>query len=193
MSKNTVDQFDILSVSVARSLPRDLLGKDTQYWSEHEDELAQVLDRALRRTTEAKLLTVDYQSLPTLVKMPTDEHPADRDTHQIDLNKIELILTLKPEDDDRIGGEENLKRLKATGKRLLDVRVMEELLKRPELIPESWKEVGAVYFWGTIFRNSYGERYVAYLFWTGGAWHCLFHWLGNDWDSDAPAASLASA
>lgn len=193
MSKNTVDQFAELTSVVTRTMPRDLLPVDMQYWIQHQAELAQLLDRAMRRTTEAKFLTVDYGVLPSLVEMEIVERYVRSDADQIDLNKVELTLTLKPSDNGSVGGEDNLKRLRATGKRLLDVRVMEELLQHPELIPESWKKVGAVYFWGTIFRRSVGDRCVACLYWSGGAWSWNCVWLVGTWDSSDPAASLASS
>jgi hypothetical protein len=193
MSKNTVDQFAELTSVVTRTMPRDLLPADMQYWIQHQAELTQLLDRAMRRTTEPKLLTIDYRVLPSLVNMEIVEHHVRSNTDQIDVSKVELILTLKPSDNGSVGGEENLKRLRATGKRLLDVRVMEELFQHPELIPESWKKVGAVYFWGTIFRNSDGYRFVAYLCWDGVAWYWSSFWLDNAWRSLSPAASLASS
>lgn len=194
MPKNTVDQFAELSSVFVHTMPRDLLPADMQYWIQHQAELAQVLDRAMRRTTEPKLLTVDYSVKPSSVEMEIVERCVRSNTDQIDLSKVELTLVIK--DLERsVDGYENLRRLRATGKRLLDVRVMETLLQHPALIPESWKKVGAVYFWGTIFRRSDGTRYVACLHWRSCSerWHWYYSWLGDDWKSSGPAASLTSS
>lgn len=92
-----------------------------------------------------------------------------------------------------VNGEKNLKRLKAraeeTGEILLDVRVMEELLAYPHLIPEEWKN-SITHFWGTIFRDAGGARYVAYLVWIEGGWSWSYTRLELDWRSFKPAAVL---
>lgn len=192
MSVNTIGQFAKLVATVSRSLPRDLLGKDVGYWLQNQTELKEVLDRALRRTAERKLLSIDYSVAPTIFDMAIEEHPTRCTTDQIDLNKIELTTTLK-KDGEYIGGEENLKRLKATGKRLLDARVLEELFKNPEFIPEEWLKRGAVYFWGTIFRGADGDRCVAYMYWNGERWVYRSRWLDRVWGPHRLGASLATS
>ncbi|MBI2035175.1 MAG: hypothetical protein HYT12_00635 [Candidatus Liptonbacteria bacterium] len=140
---------------------------------------------------ESGLLTIDYLIRPSLVNLNVVEHPNRSDVVQIDLAKVERVLTLKP-GENYVRGEENLKRLKKKGKVLLDVRVLEECLKNPHLIPDSWKE-GVTYFWGTIFSDSHGDRRVAYLYWFGGRWYWYYFWLGLGWHSLRPAACLASS
>jgi len=141
--------------------------------------------------TKSNLLIVDYDVAPSLVDLKIKTHPERKDIVEYDLSKIERVLTLKP-GEDSILGHKNLKRLKASGKILLDVRVLEELLKHPELIPEEWKN-GVTYFWGTIFRNSDGHLCVAYLRWLGSSWEWDCSWLGYGWSDDEPAACLASS
>ena len=148
---------------------------------------------------KSNLLIVDYSIAPSLVNLKIKSHPGRKDIVKYDLSRIERVLTLKS-GENRISGHENLKRLKATGKILLDVRVLEELLKHPELIPEEWKK-GITYFWGTIFRYSVGYLYVAYLlwngsrwdwddYWDGSEWYWYCSWLDDDWNGHEPAACL---
>ena len=70
--------------------------------------------------------------------------------------------------------------------------VLDYLLKNSQLIPEEWKGK-AVFFWGTIFRDSDGSLYVRYLHWSGASWQWRngCRWLGNDFLSCNPSA-LAS-
>jgi len=139
--------------------------------------------------TKSNLLVVDYGVAPSLIDLKVKAHPKRKDIAKYDLSKIERVLTLKSREN-CISGHENLKRLKASGRTLLDIRVLEELLKHPELIPEEWKN-GRTYFWGTIFRHSGGRLFVACLDWGGGGWDWHFHWLGLAWDDYGPAACLA--
>lgn len=67
-------------------------------------------------------------------------------------------------------------------KTVLNLCILDYLLKHPELIPEEWKK-GETYFLGTIFRDSNGFRSVAYLTWYGSTWgwcFCLFDCNRND-------------
>lgn len=141
------------------------------------------------------LLTVDYSVRPSLVKFDTVEHPDRKDVATIDLSKVSRVLTLR-EDETFVGGEENLRRLKKraeeTGETLLDVRVLEELLKHPHLIPEEWKK-GVTYFLGTIFRDSDGNRYVVCLVGDGGRWGWSHRWLEVSWSFDKFAAVLCKS
>lgn len=138
------------------------------------------------------LLTVDYSVRPSLVKLDLVEHPSRNDVATVDLSKVNRVLTLR-EGESYVGGEENLRRLKErakeTGETLLDVRVLEELLAHPHLIPEEWKS-GVTYFWGTIFRDADGNRSVPCLIWNGKRWYWNYIWLAYDWNLNKPAAVL---
>ncbi|MDO8516116.1 MAG: hypothetical protein Q7S28_02600 [bacterium] len=140
--------------------------------------------------TEKNLLTVDYSVKPSLVNLRLESHVSRTDTVIIDPAKIDLAVMLSS-GEGSISGKENQKRLKASGKTLLDVRVMEELLKHPELIPDSWKGK-YVFFWGTIFRDADGRLSVPCLCWGGDGWYWDDRWLSYVWNSDSPAACLAS-
>jgi len=77
------------------------------------------------------------------------------------------------------------------GKPVLNANVLDYLLAHPELIPEDWKDK-AVFFWGTIYRDSDGRLCVRYLIWDDGRWNRRYHWLDNGWNASSPAAlSLA--
>ncbi|MEI7513396.1 MAG: hypothetical protein WCJ74_02115 [bacterium] len=84
-------------------------------------------------------------------------------------------------------------------KRVLNANLLDYLIKSENqyLIPESWKKdenenTRYIFFWGTIYRGSSGSLYVRDLFWYGGGWVSSYRWLGDDWDGDDPALSLAS-
>jgi hypothetical protein len=56
------------------------------------------------------------------------------------------------------------------GKRVANATTLGRLLRRPGQIPKEWKcnEAGEtiyIHFWGTLFRDRYGNRWVKYLFW----------------------------
>jgi len=74
---------------------------------------------------------------------------------------------------------------------VLNACILDALRANPQLIPDEWK-TGFTYFWGTIFRNVYGVLCVEYLCWLGGRWRWDYSWLGRDWNSNNPAAVLAS-
>lgn len=104
-----------------------------------------------------------------------------------DASKIELYVTEKQKDG-YVKGEDLQKDLES--KQVLNANVLDFLLKNPNLIPEKWKGK-AVFFWGTIYRHSFGFLCVRCLFWDGTEWG-WGGWLGSDFGGDSPAACLAS-
>jgi hypothetical protein len=104
--------------------------------------------------------------------------------------EVARYLSEKQKDGKVVGGHELRQEL--ADKPVLNACVLDYLLKHPELIPEEWKN-GVTYFWGTIFRRSGGNLYVAYLFWGGGGWRWRCDWLGYGWRDYEPAACLASS
>jgi hypothetical protein len=58
-------------------------------------------------------------------------------------------------------------------------------------IPEEWKEK-AVFFWGTIYRDSDGRLIVRYLYWDDGVWRWGCSWLVRQWVARPPVAVSAS-
>ena len=106
------------------------------------------------------------------------EWPAKVRLHLSDKQKIDWIEGNKL--------YEELKKQK-----LLNTNVLDYLLKNPSQIPKEWKEK-YVFFWGTIYRDSDGDRVVRCLCWLGGEWDWLYDWLGFDFHGYDPAAVLAS-
>ena len=84
-----------------------------------------------------------------------------------------------------IEGNELRKKLK--GKPVLNACVLDYLLANPQLIPEEWKGK-AVFFWGTIYRDSDGDLCVRYLFWDDVGWSWSCGWLDVSFDDGDPAA-----
>ena len=115
-----------------------------------------------------------------------------RDDGKLYANGKEVVRYLSPNQQNGkvIQGHKLRKELK--DKQVLNACIMDALLANPQLIPDEWKS-GYTYFWGTTFlRRASGLLCVGYLCWDGDGWvwYCL--WLGLDWDSRGPAASLAS-
>jgi hypothetical protein len=103
---------------------------------------------------------------------------------------IGLYLDSGQENGKCIGGDDLRKVLK--NQKVLNANVLDFLLKHPELIPEEWKGK-AVFFWGTIYRDSDGYLCVRYLYWYGDRWGWLYcRWLAYDWYGSNPAAVCAS-
>jgi hypothetical protein len=133
------------------------------------------LKPAREKKKQNSLLTVDYSIKPSLIGLAIDSHPTRTDVVNIDPRKIERVSMLRL-GERSITGHEFLRRLKELGKELYDVRLMEELYKNPEKIPEEWK-IGRTYFWGTIFRVG-DNLCVACLCWYGGRWNQDYSYLG---------------
>lgn len=136
-------------------------------------------------------LMVDYSVKPSLISLAVESHVDRSDIAEIDISKLTRVQMLR-DGESSISGHDYLKRLKESGVPMLDVRVMEELLK-PEnqhLIPEDWKK-GLTYFFGTIYRNSDGNLCAPCLSWGGGEWVWGYGWLDDGWSGRGFGASLA--
>lgn len=105
-----------------------------------------------------------------------------------DPTRVKLYLSDKQKDG-AIEGNKLRKELK--GKPAFNANVLDYLLANPNLIPEEWKGK-AVFFWGTIYRDSGGSLCVRCLVWDGGGWLWCSNWLGSDWGDLSPAAVPAS-
>jgi len=75
---------------------------------------------------------------------------------------------------------------------VFNANLLDWYLKHPEHIPEEWKGK-AVFFWGTIYRDSGGRLVVRYLVWYGDQWRWFCDWLDHGFDDNYPAAVPASA
>lgn len=107
----------------------------------------------------------------------------------IDGKKILLYLSKKQMNGKTIVG--NDLREEVSGKQVLNAIILDYLLAHPELIPEEWKGK-AIFFWGTIYRDSGGGLCVRCLYWDGGQWDWGSRWLGRGFGGYNPAALLAS-
>ncbi len=99
-------------------------------------------------------------------------------------DEVELYLCDKQKDG-VIEGNKLRKLLK--GKPVLNANVLDHLLDNQQLIPEEWKGK-AVFFWGTIYRNSDGNLCVRYLYWDDDRWRWNDGWLGGSFGGGDPAA-----
>jgi len=104
-----------------------------------------------------------------------------------DASKVELYLSKKQ----RSGSiEGNKLREELKGKKVLNANVLDYLLANPKVIPKEWNGK-AIFFWGTIYRDSDGSLCVRFLRWGGAGWYWGSGWLGLGFNGGYPAA-LAS-
>lgn len=103
---------------------------------------------------------------------------------KFDPAKGSLYLSEK-QNNGRISGHDL--RTELRGKPVMNANVLDWLLDHQEFIPEEWKGK-AVFFWGTIYRNSGDKLVVRYLYWNGSKWNSHCNWLDIGFDSDNPAA-----
>ena len=96
----------------------------------------------------------------------------------IDLTKVTRVLMLEP-GETSISSGENLRRIKASGgKTLLDIRVMEEFLRRPWFIPEEFSNRLHYSFLGHYFtRCARGTLCCGYPLERRRYMGREFHWL----------------
>ena len=86
-----------------------------------------------------------------------------------------------------------------TGKPVLNANLLDALYDSPHLIPEDWKadengNTRYIFFWGSIFRDAYGNLCVRYLYFDVGVWYRYYaYWLDYGWLGRRPAALLASS
>jgi hypothetical protein len=83
-------------------------------------------------------------------------------------------------------------RKELAGKPVMNACVLDFLLAHPHLIPEEWK-VKAIFFWGTVYRDSDGYLYVRYLYWDGAEWDWHSDWLVSLWFDNNPAVLSAAS
>ena len=75
------------------------------------------------------------------------------------------------------------------GKKVSNANVLDYLLENPYFIPERWKG-RSVLFWGTIYRNSNGDRCVRCLRWEGSRWCWRYDLIKRDMGRCSPALVL---
>lgn len=112
---------------------------------------------------------------------------------EINPGLIQLVTALES-GEDIVQGEEILTRLRASGNILLDIQILQTLLRDQECIPKSWKGK-TVFFPGTILRNSsgcLGRRHVVYLYWNGHGWFLMDRQIDGNFGVDHSFAILPS-
>lgn len=112
-------------------------------------------------------------------------------------NPAKIRLHLSPNQQGGKHIEGNKLRKELANEPVLNANVLDFLLKNPNLISEEWKKDASgntryIFFWGTIYRYSYGYLCVRCLYWSGESWGWSFDWLDDGWFSSGPAAVLAS-
>ena len=106
-----------------------------------------------------------------------------------DPTKVKLWLSKVQTKGGVIEGNKLRKELK--GQPVLNACILDYLLAHPELIPEEWKGK-AVFFWGTIYRDSNGNLYVRCLYWDDEQWSWRSFWLDGGFGGSNLAAVSAS-
>jgi hypothetical protein len=114
------------------------------------------------------------------------EHRRGDKEFLFDPSKVVLYLDDGQKDGKVIKGHELRKKL--ADQPVFNANLLDWYLAHPNLIPEEWKG-RAVFFWGTIYRDSGGDLCVRCLVWGGGEWLWRCGWLGDDWGDGLPAAS----
>ena len=104
--------------------------------------------------------------------------------------KVKPYLSENQKDGKMIKGHELRKELESQP--VLNVCVLDYLLANPHLIPDEWKRK-RTYFWGTVYRDTYGYLCVRCLYWHGGRWRWRCSRLVNNWNFSGPSALLASS
>ncbi|MCX6738403.1 MAG: hypothetical protein NTY11_03265 [Candidatus Parcubacteria bacterium] len=152
------------------------------------DAFARILPvlRGLGEVTITKYL-VDLSADPMVPKgWEVVEHRRGDKEFLFDPAKVVLYLDGGQKGGRTIKGNEL--RNKLSDQPVFNANLLDFYLANPHLIPEEWKGK-AVFFWGTIYRDSNGGLCVRYLIWFGSGWYWHFYWLGSDWFDNNPAAS----
>lgn len=99
---------------------------------------------------------------------------------------LSLHLEVEQQNGKWIKGDLLYERLRS--KRVWNANVLDHWLRHPGCIPEECRGKW-VFFWGTIYRNRFGEHYVRCLDWSLGHRTSYGFFLGHGWSENDPAAS----
>ena len=106
-----------------------------------------------------------------------------------DVLQVNLYLSKRQQNGRWIEGNKLREELKS--QRVYNANLLDFLLKTPHLIPKEWKDK-QVFFWGTIYRDGYGNICVRCLNQRGDGLGWYRGLLDYDWGSNRPAAVRAS-
>lgn len=123
------------------------------------------MTKAVSKKEDLKIFEVDYSTEPKLFNFELVAGPARKDVVAMDAEKFNIIRLHQRMGEKRINRKTAIERIeKNSGKKVLDARVLEELFKKQDLIPESWKyRAEQIYFPKTAFRDEKKCEYVLYL------------------------------
>lgn len=110
------------------------------------------------------------------------------------MKKVTLYLHPNQIGGKSIKGTELLKHFEDNDmlKDMMTIEELEKYVQDNSKETEEWKDK-RIFAWKSTFRNSGGDLCVRCLYWVGGKWSWRCHWLGYHWDSQSPAACLASS
>lgn len=150
-----------------------------------------VADFKLKVCTIATLtaLSINCDALPSIPKGLKEIHyhiPGGiKEWDKEKYSNPEFLHLVEKQKTGTIGGYELHARL--AGLPVANACCLDFFIANPDQIPESWKKLGAIFFWGTIYSVSDGNLYVRYLYWNGDKWISSYNWLENDWNDRNPA------
>lgn len=208
MTAKTYDKQTAKFLAVVGENMPELSGDVMQGWIQNPKAVQKVLERAFcppeisTVVSVSSLVSIDRTSPFDPVKLlgqgwnieEQDERSLALD--QVNLANVRLEHMLK-KGENRVQGEEKLKRLKGAGYIRPDARIFQTLWENQSLIPESWKKktngnTTYIFFDGTVLRSPDGRRCVLFLYWRGGRWDWGYGWRGFGWLVGGPSAVLAS-
>lgn len=73
-------------------------------------------------------------------------------------------------------------RLQIEAAEVLNANVLDYLIAHPELIPEEWKKIKGIIFYGTVYK--FGGECVRFLRWRAGKWDWNFIYIDGWWGFD---------
>lgn len=83
-------------------------------------------------------------------------------------------------------------KLELNSQEVYGAQLLDFYLEHTDMIPEEWKTVGWIHFWGTIYCDSDRILCVRYLRWNGTRWISSYSRLDSVWYDCYPAAVSAS-
>jgi hypothetical protein len=135
--------------------------------------------------TETPTYIVDCDAAPYVPELwKVEEHQKGGQLNW-DVLQVNLYLSNRQQNGRWIEGNKLREELKS--QRAYNANLLDFLLKTPHLIPKEWKDK-QVFFWGTIYRDGYGNICVRCLnrLGNGSGWYRGL--LDYDWGSNRPAA-----
>ncbi len=166
---------------------------ELEYLRSELQEICDQIDQAIAKIGEVKQSKI-ITPIPFKYDKTKDSWtclPEDRGIQRItSIDQIKALdeVSFLEKGESCVNGEVMLQRAKAKG---LDWSQYdaEYLLEHQDEIPKKLRKF-CLPFTGTVWRDSGGYRYVAYLFWGGGEWCLSWLWLVDVWDSDNRLLSL---